>query len=67
MAPGAIRTDILQYAMDQGAYTEESIAEMFPMKKIGIPSDIARGVVFLVNSPYCTGTTLTIDGGLGAV
>lgn len=53
--------------MDQGAYTEESIAEMFPMKKIGIPSDIARGVVFLVNSPYCTGTTLTIDGGLGAV
>ncbi|KAH6648693.1 short chain dehydrogenase [Truncatella angustata] len=66
VAPGAIKTDILQYAIDAGAYSEESIAAMFPMKRMGAPIDIAKGISFLLNNDYATGTILSIDGGFDA-
>ncbi|KPM45129.1 hypothetical protein AK830_g1371 [Neonectria ditissima] len=66
IAPGAIRTDILQYAIDAGSYSEESIAAMFPMKRMGAPIDIAQGISFLLNNDYATGTILSVDGGLNA-
>lgn len=67
VAPGAIKTDILQFAIDQGAYTEENIASMFPVKRMGVSSDIARAIVFLIYSPFCTGTILNVDGGFTAL
>ena len=66
IAPGAIKTDILKQAINAGAYTEESIAAMFPVKRLGLPSDIARGVGFLLDSPFATGTILSVDGGFSA-
>ncbi|KAK3702297.1 hypothetical protein LTR37_015008 [Vermiconidia calcicola] len=66
IAPGAIKTDILQYAIDAGTYTEESIAEQFPMKRMGAPIDIAKGISFLLDNEYATGTILSVDGGLDA-
>ena len=38
-----------------------------PFGRLGTPQDIGRGVVYLCdpNSEYITGTTLTIDGGIG--
>jgi NAD(P)-dependent dehydrogenase (short-subunit alcohol dehydrogenase family) len=66
IAPGAIKTDILQYAIDAGSYSEESIAAMFPMKRMGAPIDIAKGISFLLNNDYATGTILSVDGGLNA-
>ncbi|KAH6658766.1 short chain dehydrogenase [Plectosphaerella plurivora] len=66
IAPGAIKTDILQYAIDAGTYSEETIAEMFPMKRMGAPIDIAKGISFLLNNTYATGTILSVDGGFNA-
>jgi pteridine reductase len=35
-----------------------------PLRREGSPDDVARAVVFLANSPYITGQTLRVDGGL---
>ena len=68
IAPGAIKTDILQNAIDSGTYDEASIAAIHPMKKLGDPTDIAKGIYFLAddNNPFLTGTILNIDGGYTA-
>jgi len=66
VAPGAIKTDILNDAIAAGAYSEESIASMFPMKKMGKPLDVAQAISFLLHSDYATGSILEVDGGLGA-
>ncbi|EON65669.1 hypothetical protein W97_04908 [Coniosporium apollinis CBS 100218] len=66
VAPGAIKTDILRDAIAAGAYSEESIAAMFPMKKMGKPLDIAQAISFLLHSDFATGSILEVDGGLGA-
>lgn len=66
VAPGAIKTAILGQAIEAGAYSEESIADMFPQKRMGVSEDIARAISFLLNSPYATGTVLAVDGGFGA-
>jgi glucose 1-dehydrogenase len=49
--------------------TEEEIkraARKLPWKRLGLPEEIARGVVFLCEpgSDYITGSTLAIDGGI---
>jgi pteridine reductase len=47
--------------------TDGQRAEMLrriPLKREGSPDDIARAVLFLAQSPYVTGQTLRIDGGL---
>ncbi|KAH7232250.1 short chain dehydrogenase [Fusarium redolens] len=66
IAPGAIKTDLIQNAIDSGSYSEESLAAMFPMKRMGEPIDIAKGISFLLNNDYATGTILNVDGGLYA-
>lgn len=66
VAPGAIRTTILDDAINTGVYSEETIAAMHPIKKIGAPIDIARAISFLLNSPFATGSVLEVDGGVGA-
>jgi NAD(P)-dependent dehydrogenase (short-subunit alcohol dehydrogenase family) len=68
IAPGAIKTDILQNAIDSGSYSEESIAAIHPMKRMGTPEDIANGIVFLASDdcPFMTGTILSVDGGYNA-
>lgn len=50
-------------------FTEKALqaaAEKIPMGRLGQPSDLARGVVFLCDprNSYVTGSTLTIDGGI---
>lgn len=35
-----------------------------PLKREGRPEDVAQAVVFLAQSPYITGQTLRVDGGL---
>jgi 3-oxoacyl-[acyl-carrier protein] reductase len=47
------------------------IKKIIPMRRIGVPEDIARVAVFLASSEsgYITGQVITVDGGLslGAV
>jgi acetoacetyl-CoA reductase len=37
---------------------------MVPMKKLGEPDEIAKGVVFICESEYMTGQCLNLNGGL---
>lgn len=69
VAPGGIKTDIFKAGIEAGRYTEESIAAMHPMKKMGEPWDIALAIYFLASdeNSFLTGATLSVDGGLGAL
>ena len=59
IAPGFIMTD-----MTSGLETEK-IAEHIPLKRLGLPEDIAKTVKFLVeDGTYITGQVIGVDGGL---
>ncbi|SFN07690.1 NAD(P)-dependent dehydrogenase, short-chain alcohol dehydrogenase family [Algoriella xinjiangensis] len=68
VAPGAIKTSVFQSALDAGTYTEESIASIHPMNKLGEVEDIAKAIYFLASdeNTFMTGTILNIDGGYNA-
>ncbi len=68
VAPGAIRTEILNNAIDSGAYGVASIEAIHPMKRLGEVEDIAKGIYFLASdeNTFMTGTILNIDGGYNA-
>ncbi|MEM1143603.1 MAG: SDR family oxidoreductase [Pseudomonadota bacterium] len=74
--PGCINTPMLREAMEAWAETgkigtndiakvEEAFAAVCPMNKIGEPSDIALGALYLASeeSGFVTGIELVIDGG----
>ncbi|KAL2834786.1 hypothetical protein BJY01DRAFT_252817 [Aspergillus pseudoustus] len=65
---GLTKTAAIEYATTgvTGAYTEETIAALFPMKRMGVVADIARAIKFLIDSPFATRSALAVDGGLGA-
>ena len=50
-----------------GAMPEDvlnSIVSKIPVNRLGEPSEIAKGVKFLIESAYITGQSLNINGGL---
>lgn len=74
--PGCIDTPMLREAMEEWQKTnkigttdmaaiEQAFADVCPMKKIGTPSDIAMGALYLASdeSGFVTGLELVIDGG----
>ena len=59
IAPGFIQTD-----MTKGLDTEK-ITELIPLKRLGLPEDIAKTVKFLAeDASYITGQVIGVDGGL---
>ncbi|MZD08586.1 SDR family oxidoreductase [Streptomyces sp. SID5785] len=60
VSPGFIDTPI------QGGASPEQLAQLHPNKRTGTVDDIAKGVVYLEQSPLVTGEFLHIDGGLSA-
>ena len=43
---------------------QEAILKQVPLKRSGVPEDIARCVLFLVkDAPYITGQIIPVDGG----
>ncbi len=69
IAPGTIHTELFQYFIDTGKFSLEQTKEIHPMKRLGTPEDIANGIYYLGSgqSPFMTGSVLTIDGGYLAV
>ena len=63
VAPGLVKTDMARALWERG---EEAIAKAFPLKRLGVPEDIANAVLFLASdkSSWITGQTLVIDGGM---
>jgi NAD(P)-dependent dehydrogenase (short-subunit alcohol dehydrogenase family) len=44
VALGAVRTDIILQQRDFGTYDEKTVIEMFPVKRMGKPQEIANGI-----------------------
>jgi len=63
VAPGVVKTQFAQ-ALYEGR--EEQVAARYPLKRLGVPDDIAGVVSFLLSSDssWITGQTLVIDGGV---
>ena len=48
---------------DPEAKKREFIARQ-PMGRFGTPEEIADGIIYLIDAPFCTGAVLSIDGGM---
>ena len=68
IAPGFIETEMTEAVRNKAG---DLIKKMIPMRRLGLPEDIAKAAVFLASSDagYITGQVITVDGGLslGAV
>ncbi len=67
ICPGLVPTSILE--MSDKMFSKEQLIETmgprYPMKRFGVPEDIANGAVYLLSdaSSWVTGINLVIDGG----
>ena len=61
ICPGFIGTDMVN---DMPVNVQETIIAQIPMKKLGEPIEVAKGVIFICESEYMTGQCLNLNGGL---
>jgi len=61
ICPGYIATEMVGKIPET---VREAIIARIPMKKMGDPEEIARGVIFICESEYMTGQCLNLNGGL---
>lgn len=65
ISPGTLRTTYWTGTPDaQLDQIMGRMAKALPAGRVGTADDIARAVLFVMESPYLTGTTLAVDGGL---
>jgi glucose 1-dehydrogenase len=64
IAPGMILTPLNKRALEDAAYLEQAEAQI-PIRRAGLPADIAGMAVYLASEAgsYCTGSTFFVDGG----
>ncbi|KAJ6668658.1 hypothetical protein lerEdw1_012140 [Lerista edwardsae] len=58
VAPGFIHTDMTAHLK------EEQLKKTIPLGRFGEPQEVAKAVVFLLETSYVTGHVLVVDGGL---
>ena len=65
IAPGFIRTEMVDSFIRQGKMNEKEICNRIPMKRFGTSEEIADIVLFLCSdaASYITGQTIVVDGG----
>jgi len=69
VAPGVVRTDLVDEAIRSGVVSEALYTSRTPVRRLGNPEEIARAVAFLASdheAGFVTGTTLVVDGGWSA-
>ena len=64
IAPGMILTPMNQWAVDDAGVRADAEAQI-PLRRAGVPADIANMALFLASEAgsYCTGATYFVDGG----
>jgi NAD(P)-dependent dehydrogenase (short-subunit alcohol dehydrogenase family) len=62
LAPGLVKTHFARALFE---HDEEGTAARFPMKRLGVPDDLAGAALFLASeaSSWMTGDTIVVDGG----
>jgi NAD(P)-dependent dehydrogenase (short-subunit alcohol dehydrogenase family) len=62
LAPGLVKTHFARALYEHG---EDAIAARLPMRRLGVPDDLAGAALFLASdaSTWLTGETLVVDGG----
>lgn len=65
VAPGWIRTRLVQKILDTGLSQQDELLSHIPLGRFGEPDEIATTVAFLLSrdAGYITGQTIVIDGG----
>ncbi|MBI9085499.1 MAG: SDR family oxidoreductase [Desulfobacterales bacterium] len=68
IAPGYVRTELVQELIDRKVFALEDIEKRTPQGRIGTVDDITEAVVFAAidESSFMTGSILTMDGGWSA-
>jgi 3-oxoacyl-[acyl-carrier protein] reductase len=64
IAPGFIDTNMTHKLTETA---RARIVEQIPLRRIGVPADIAECVLYLAKASYVTGQTIHINGGLAMV
>jgi NAD(P)-dependent dehydrogenase (short-subunit alcohol dehydrogenase family) len=71
VSPGPVSTPILDKSNlppEARAATVEQFRQTVPMKRLGLPEEVARAAVFLAfDATFTTGADLPVDGGIGQV
>lgn len=64
IAPGLVRTRMTEAILN---LREVSMSHAIPLRRIGLPAEIAGAVLFLIsdNAAYITGQVIPVSGGLG--
>jgi NAD(P)-dependent dehydrogenase (short-subunit alcohol dehydrogenase family) len=62
IAPGLVKTDFARALWEPA---EEQVAARMPLRRLGVPADIANAALFLASdlASWITGQTLVVDGG----
>jgi NAD(P)-dependent dehydrogenase (short-subunit alcohol dehydrogenase family) len=65
IAPGYIRTKMVEDLIRSGKINEETICNRIPIRRFGKPEEIADVLLFLLSEAanYITGETIVVDGG----
>jgi 3-oxoacyl-[acyl-carrier protein] reductase len=63
VAPGVVKT---RFAGPLYEGREEQVAAAYPLKRLGVPEDVAGAVAFLASddAAWLTGQTIVVDGGV---
>ena len=65
VAPGFIRTEMVDNFIREGKMNEEEICNRIPLRRLGTTEEISEVVLFLCSpaASYITGQTIIVDGG----
>ena len=68
IAPGYVRTDMIDELERDGKLTVRDLERRTPQRRLGDPRDIARAVIYLAGADagFITGEVLVVDGGWNA-